>query len=293
MPSLLFLIPVLVLSARTPCVSVSGAMVTAGELQAAVPLLSRLEPGQPLFPAPAIGLIRRVVARDLRRYLDDAVEVPANTCVERISWQPTMDDMKSAMLATLPVPPRRLELMEVSRYAVPRGRLEFSLEGLSTYVPSRANEVLLWNGKVIPEAGPALRIWARVQIEIVSTIYRLVRGLASGEAVRPEDVTPDSAPVSWRELKDPLVITALSGCVATRARAVGDRLTKSDIRCVAGSEARPVEAVVRVGNVVIRAPGTLHGSVGSPAGNRFQAKGMKKVVTARTRSDGVVEVIVP
>ncbi|MBL8217361.1 MAG: hypothetical protein JNK87_41960 [Bryobacterales bacterium] len=293
LPLLFLLLPDLVLHAATPCVRVSGAMVTAGELRLAVPGLSRLEPGQPLFPSPAIGLVRRVVASDLRRYLDEAVAVPANTCVERISWQPTADDMKSAIIAILPVLPRRLELVEVSRYAVPKGRLEFSLEGISSYSPSRTNDVLLWNGRVIPDSGPAVRIWARVRIEIVGTVFRLARGIASGDAISPENLIPDSAPVSWRELKEPLVATALSGCVAVRPRAVGDRLTKSDIRCVAGSDVRPVEAVVRVGNVVIKVPGMLHGSVENPAEYRFQAKGMKKAVPARTNSGGVVEVVVP
>ncbi len=279
--------------AKMTCIAVPGATVTAGDLQAAVPALRSLLPEQPLFPAPAIGLIRRVTARDLRTYVDDTASVPPDTCVERSGWQPGADEMKAAMLAALPVAPRLLELVEVSRYAIPKGRLEFSLDGLKASVPLRANEVLLWNGRVVPLAGPAVRIWARVRLVIVGPSLRLKRALAAGEPLRAEDLARESGLVSVRELKDPPAAGELAGCTVTRPLAMGDPLTKSDLRCVATNQARPVEAFVRVGNVLIKVAGTVQGSIENTAECRFQAKGMKKVVAARAKSHGVVEVVVP
>ena len=167
----------------TPCVSVEGDRITAADIATVAPEFRSLPADAPLAAAPVPGVRRVFHAGDLlalgKRYGVDIAE-PGNICFER-PMEP-LDPKKAleTMRQSLGLPDARIEIVELSRYPIPRGSLEFRREALrSPALPSVATPVE-WRGNVVYGANRRYSIWARVivsaRVPRVVTVEKLKRG---------------------------------------------------------------------------------------------------------------------
>jgi len=292
--NLITALPLLVSVAFThPCVKVRGSVVTAANLAAALPELGDLPPDQVLFHAPAIGLVRHITPGDLRRAVGRSVTVGNSTCIERESMRLGHDQVWPALLQALPSAPSVLEIVEMSRYPVPPGRIEFLLSGLMQPPAARAADVLHWNGRVVPESGSTVRIWARVRVAIEADVLRAKTGLPRRHVLTAAEIEVRREAGRIKEVAEALTADRLIGCIVVRQLGAGDLLTRSHFRCLPKPAiVEQAEARLQVGNVLLKVRGSVTGLSREATAFRFQGQGMKKAVPARRSKEGTVEVSV-
>jgi hypothetical protein len=289
----LFLTLISMASAR-PCVMVPAATVTAKDLAGVVPELADAPPQEVLFHAPAIGLVRHLTGSDLQRLARRSVRVAAPICVERESMRLEPDQVRSAILRSIPGSPTVLEIIEISRYPVPLGQIEFLLSGLIQPPTAKVEDVLLWNGRVVPATGGTVRVWVRLRVAIEAEVPRTREALSRRHVLTASDIEIRKEAGRVKDVAEAVSVDDLVGCVVTRQLGSGELLTRSSVRCLPkGTRVEDTEARVRTGNVVLKVKGSLAKSPGEGAKFRFQGRGMKKAVPARRNEKGIVEVSVP
>jgi flagella basal body P-ring formation protein FlgA len=172
------------------CLVLEGDEITAQDLAPAWAALAVL-PRETVFGyAPAPGVRRSFYLPELSRLAARYQVAPpaAPICVERAVEPLDRNRLLAAMRAALELPEARLEIVEYSRYAAPRGELEFPRAGLSSGSASRPDTPLLWKGWVRYAGNRRFAVWVRVRI--TSPLRRVVaaEALPAGQPVRPEQL---------------------------------------------------------------------------------------------------------
>ena len=149
------------------CAPVEHEQIAARDLAAFLPAFAQLNPDIPIAPAPSIGANRLFRSTELislaRRYsldLNEAQDLCFEWPVESLARERILD----AMNAALDVPQPRIEILETSRYSVPRGRLEFRRDDLAAPALPDLRTPVLWRGNVIYAGSRKFAVWARVII---------------------------------------------------------------------------------------------------------------------------------
>jgi flagella basal body P-ring formation protein FlgA len=180
------------------CVPVEGDRILARDLAAAAPAFAAWPPDAELGYAPAPGLRRVLRAAELRRLASrqglDAGAM-ADVCVERPTAPLALDALQAALAVAAGDPEARIEILDWSRYAVPRGVLEFPHtaavpEGNGPQAP------VLWKGFVKYGERGRFSIWVRARIEVRITQVSARADLAVGRPVQESQVQLDTMSVS-------------------------------------------------------------------------------------------------
>jgi len=186
--------------AAEACIAIAAERVTAGDLAQTAAAFSSLPRDTDLGYAPVPGARRYYHAAELRRLTlrynlaaDSATEI----CIER-AMEPLMPErVIEAMRRALGNPEARVEIVELSRYPVPRGDIEFTRASL----PSGVTAPVLWRGFVRYSSQRRFAIWARAKVTVRSTrivaIQNLPAGLrieASQVRVEPAETFPSTQP---------------------------------------------------------------------------------------------------
>lgn len=177
------------------CVAVVGDRILARDFAAALPAFEQLSPETPIGYAPAPG-VRRVfrsfeVDSLARRYSVDAAPA-GDICFERATEALDRNKIMEAMKEALPIPDLRMEILEISLFPVPRGRLEFRREGLATPASPDARTPVTWRGNVVYGDNRRFGVWARVVISApVARVVATAR-LKRGEPIADTQVRVES-----------------------------------------------------------------------------------------------------
>jgi flagella basal body P-ring formation protein FlgA len=183
--------------AQTPnCVAVEGDRILAGDFAVSLPAFGGLAPETPLAPAPMPGVRRFFRPFELaalaRRY---SVKIDPNAalCFERQTEMLDRDRVLEAMRLAMPIPGLQIEVVEISLYPVPRGRLEFRSEGLGIPASASAHVPVEWRGSVVYGDNRRFGVWARVLIS--APMRRLVAAepLKRGEPIGASQVRVETA----------------------------------------------------------------------------------------------------
>ena len=182
------------------CLEIPGERILARDLAGAVPGFSALPPELPLGFAPAPGARRILTKQGLDRLASQhglAITSAAEICLERPMESLTQERVFAALRAALDAEPRasasglkdaRLELLDFSRYPVPRGELEFPHSGLAPPPATRSLAPLLWRGRVRYAGSRSYPIWARVKISITCDQVVAAQNLTAGRPVEAGQV---------------------------------------------------------------------------------------------------------
>ncbi|MBI2679527.1 MAG: flagellar basal body P-ring formation protein FlgA [Candidatus Solibacter usitatus] len=169
------------------CTTVAGDRITAGDLARAVPGFSSLAPDTPVGYAPVPGARRIYRAAEVDR-LAVRYKVPVASsneiCFERVMEQLQPDRVVNAMRHALNNLEARIEVLELSRYPVPPGEIQFSRSTL----PPAADAPVIWRGFVRYGGERRFAIWARVRILVRAQKIVAVENLTAGSRIEARQV---------------------------------------------------------------------------------------------------------
>ncbi len=168
------------------CVEIEGGRILAKHLAQAWPAFSKVDPEQPLGIAPAPGARRILSPRELARLADKhGIETPASAemCFERAMEKLTGERVFSAIREAVGRRDARIEVVDFSRYPVPRGLLEFPRSGVSAPPAATAPAPVVWRGRVRYDGSRSVPVWARVKILVPCMRVVAAENLAAGRPI--------------------------------------------------------------------------------------------------------------
>jgi hypothetical protein len=178
------------------CVAVDQDRVLAQDLAAVNPWFARLDPGFEIGLAPLAGSKRVIkggewaaLARRVTATATPATAIPdsfPDVCIERATQPLTWEQLQPVLEAALGGSP--VQILDFSRYRVPRGAIEFTRAGLT---PSG-----LWRGRVTYGQNHSLPIWARIGAAAADSAAKL-RAVERGERITVE-VTSGAARLAFQ-----------------------------------------------------------------------------------------------
>lgn len=213
--------------AAAACVAVEGDRILAGDLAAAAPWFAAMAPDTEVGYSPAPGARRTFPAAELARLTarhgasvgPRAARELQEICVERVMEELAPETLLAAIGKAVAEAEAKIELVDWSRYPVPRGTLEFPRGGISGLRDRHAP--FLWRGCVKYGAGRRFAIWARVRVTVRVNRVIAREPLPAGQPIRPEqlrvetsDVFPFAAPPASR-------LADVAGRVPRRSIAAG------------------------------------------------------------------------
>jgi len=218
------------------------------------PAFSTLEGAVPdtvIALAPALGVTRRFDIGELQR-IATRLHLPAperEVCFVRPAAPLDAARVLEALRAA--APDARIELLDFSRYPVPEGALEFSLQSLR---PGPAGG--FWSGSIRYGGAHRVAVWARVAIRVASRRIVATRDLKpalpiDAEALRVE--TRDEFPSADAQ---PSRIEEVVGLVPRRPIRAGETLRADWLDAAkAVTRGETVDVEVREGGALLHLPG--------------------------------------
>jgi flagella basal body P-ring formation protein FlgA len=162
------------------CIVVDSDVITGADLAMADALFAGLPGSQSVGFAPSPGVRRVFSIPELRRLAERAslVGKPVREiCVERRTTEPDHGAALAAMHESLPG--AHIEIVELSRHAVPGGKLVFPVSQLS-----RNREIpLLWRGRVEYGDNGVAPIWAKVNVSVTVDVVIATEDLRPGQVI--------------------------------------------------------------------------------------------------------------
>jgi flagella basal body P-ring formation protein FlgA len=147
------------------CQVVEGDRILGRDLAAADPVFATLDPDLEIGAAPLAGVRRVLHPEELARLAHQhgiTISPPAGpVCFERLTEPLTVETLLTTLKQALAMDTAEIEILDYSRYGVPRGRLEFTRAGLSA--------AGLWRGRVAYDQGRSAPVWAKVRITTQQT----------------------------------------------------------------------------------------------------------------------------
>lgn len=168
--------------AASGCIAIETERIVARDLAQAVPSFSAVPPDTQIGYAPVPGVRRFFHQPELQRLAARYnVVLPPDTeiCIERILEPLRPEVVIEAMRKALGAPEARIDIVEISRFPVPRGEVEFARSSL----PPAASTPVIWRGLVRYAGGRRFAIWARVKVRVPSTRIVAVEDLHPGQPV--------------------------------------------------------------------------------------------------------------
>jgi flagella basal body P-ring formation protein FlgA len=214
------------------CSPVEHDPITARDLAQFVPVFGKLPPDTPIAAAPGPNVHRVFHSLELvsvaRNYSLDLAGAE-DLCFEWPMEVPERSRMLEAMQAALPDPGTRIELLETSRYAAPRGRIDFHREDLSApALPSAATPVV-WRGNVVYGNNQHFAIWARVRITAHVSRLIAIETIREGMPIAPAQVRVESSD-AFPSIGDAASrIDQLAGRIALRTIPAGSEIHLSQV----------------------------------------------------------------
>lgn len=209
------------------CRNVAGNFILASDLAAVAPAFAKAPPDAVFAFAPRPGVERTVTPAELARFAGTfAIQAQfAPLCFARLAALPDAEAAAAAMRASLGNPEARIEIVEMSRFPAPPGRMAFPRTSL---VEPRGGNPAVWNGYVEYEGG-RFPIWARARIAVPVTRLVATVDLRAGQLLGEKDVRLD-ATEDFPRRAAPLVAAADAvGRLARRQITAGSPIAASDL----------------------------------------------------------------
>jgi len=247
------------------CVAVDGDRIRARDLASAVPAFAAVPPDTEMGYTPAPGVRRVFHAAELGRLATRLGVEPgglSDVCVERPTAPLATDTLVAALMAAVGNPEAHIEILDWSRFPVPRGQIEFPRAAVLAE-GSGPESAVLWKGLVKYGDRGRFSIWVRAriavpapqvtaretlpasrpiqsgQLQVATAVLspfgpQPARTLAEVVGCRPRREVPAGAPVLLNQLEtppeihsgDPVTVRVTSG----RARLVLDGVAGADGR---------------------------------------------------------------
>lgn len=266
------------------CLPLDGPKLLARHFVAASTEFAQLPPEVVLGYSPVPGVVRTVRPDELQRIATKhglSLSNPSPVCFE---WRMgSLDPARAegAMRKSIPEE-ARLEVLEISRGAVPEGEIEFPLSMLKGG---------FWRGYVQYGASRRFDVWARVRVSLTQSRVVAAVALKAGERIAPEQLRVEQVDSS----PEPGYVTRIdeaAGMVSKRSVAAGApliaRMLDSAATVQKGDTVR-LRSVAGAAQVTIEVNAQGAGKVGDFIPVKNPASG--RVLRARVEKAGEVTVV--
>jgi flagella basal body P-ring formation protein FlgA len=172
---------------RSGCIAIDGERILARDLAQGAPAFSAVAPDTEVGYAPVPGARRFYRTLELRRLAlryNIAFAPGDEVCIERAMEPLQPDKVIEAMRKALGTPEARIEIVELSRYPVPRGEIQFARAAL----PAAAASSVLWLGFIHYAGDHRFAMWARVKILVRSNRIVARENLPVGRRIEARQV---------------------------------------------------------------------------------------------------------
>ena len=187
--------------AAPACVQIEGDRILAKHAAELEPVFKTVSPEAVLSFGPSVGSKRIVSNRELERWAARfGLTLPIKTqndemCFERAAHPLSRGEVEAAIRRSLPAGEDiRIELVEISKFPVPAGILEFPLSGAVPPPKSRPDDPFLWHGQLRGGAGGTYSCWARVRLISTRQAVRMKVDLSQGKSLAAGELEAFSAP---------------------------------------------------------------------------------------------------
>jgi len=180
---------VLALALASGCIAVDGEHIRAADLAAAVPEFAQLAPETELAYSPIPGVRRTVMSGELQRWASQhglKLEGGPSLCIQRETSELTRESVLEALRTAIANDSARIELVDFSRYPVPKGDLEFPRSGYTA--PLSATQAVVWRGRVRTAGNRSTPVWARVRIAVSGKRLVAADDLPAGKPITAAQV---------------------------------------------------------------------------------------------------------
>jgi flagella basal body P-ring formation protein FlgA len=266
------------------CVSIAGERVVARDLAAAVPAFAEIPADTPLGYAPAPGARRVFHANDVRRLAIRYNITPppdSEICIERVMGPLSPDRVVQAMRDALGSAGARVEVLELSRYPVPSGQIQFVRSAL----PAGGGAPVLWRGSVLYTAERRFAIWARVKIAVPSIRMVAAENLPPGRHIERENIRLEECELFPSGHPSEASLDQILGRVPRRPIAAGATITANLLDAPKEVErGDTVEVQVRSGAAHLKLEG-----LAQSAGRRGESIPVRNLTTNKSFSARIVD----
>jgi len=260
------------------CQVVDGDHILGKDVAAASPLFAALDPRIEVGSAPLAGAERVLRPEEivhLARQNGIALDGPAGAiCFARVTEPLTAEKLLPELQKALGLDNASIEILDFSRFGVPRGTFEFPKSSL---MPNG-----LWRGRVLYGENHSMPVWVKARITVERTWVEAAEPLVVGKAIEASQLNVRTGP---RFPFDPAFIESmnvLAGRRPVRTLAAGTPITPGMLTIAHDVERGDrVEVEVKVGAAILDFEATAESSgragesimVKNPENGRtFQAK---------------------
>jgi flagella basal body P-ring formation protein FlgA len=175
------------------CVVVEGDKILARDLVGSIPEFAGIPAYESIGFAPSPGVRRTLSIGELARFAERfhvTVQPGAAICIEIPVESLSAERITAAMKQ---VTEADVQVIEFSRYFVPKGEVQFLKTGLAPSPAANPSTTVLWKGRVLYGNGKSWAIWARVKLAITREQLVAMEAIAAGSTISSEQVKTENA----------------------------------------------------------------------------------------------------
>jgi flagella basal body P-ring formation protein FlgA len=173
------------------CQPVNGDRIVGSDLASVIPAFSAIPADAFIGYSPAPGAKRIFLFSELKRIgLKYGVGVPegARACYQWGLRALTEEDVRTAIRESLRIADSQVQILDMSKSGVPRGKLVFPLNGLSVSSAIDPATPVTWKGYVQYDGTRKYATWARIRVSATTTRVVAVELLTPGQPVETRQV---------------------------------------------------------------------------------------------------------
>ena len=185
-----FLIAMLVTAPAFACQAIDGDHILGKDIASLSPLFAALDAKLEIGAAPLAGVQRVMHPDELVRLAKQngiSLDTQAGAiCFERATEPLTAETLLPVLQKALAMDDAKIEILDFSRFGVPRGAFEFPKSGL---MPNG-----LWHGRLLYGENHSMPVWAKTRITVERTWVEAADTLAAGKKIEASQLTVKTGP---------------------------------------------------------------------------------------------------
>jgi flagella basal body P-ring formation protein FlgA len=191
------------------CKVIDSDRILGKDVAEASPLFAALDPNLEIGAAPLAGAERVLRPEELVRLakqLGISLDAPASAiCFERATAPMTLETLLPVIQKALAIDNAKVEILDFSRFGVPRGTFDFPKSGL---MPNG-----LWRGRLLYGTNHSMPVWVKARITVERTWVEAAETLVPGKAIEASQLVVKTGP---RSPLDPSPIESMNLIVGRR-----------------------------------------------------------------------------
>ncbi len=179
-----------VMSSAFACHVIEGDRILGSDVASASPLFAALDPHLEIGAAPLAGVQRVMRPEELVRLAKQngiALDGPASAiCFTRATELMTAEILMPILQKALAIDNARIEILDFSRFGIPRGTFDFPKSSLT---PNG-----LWRGRILYGESHSMPVWVKARITVERTWVEAVETLPAGKAIEASQLILKTGP---------------------------------------------------------------------------------------------------